>query len=79
MVGTSNTSAPLSRNWRESWPACSRARVTTMRCPKNGRRSNQFSFSRSLTTLPTTARAGGPMRSRAATPATAASVLSTEC
>jgi hypothetical protein len=39
--------------------ACCRVRVTTMVWPNSGRRSNQFSVSRSDTTLPMIVIAGG--------------------
>ena len=58
IVGSSKTSAPSARSPPLSTPACCRVRVTTMRLPKSGRVSNQFSFSRSFTTSPKTATAG---------------------
>ena len=79
MVGISSTSAPRSVNFRESWLACSRVRVTTTRWPKSGRFSNQFSFERSFTTSPTTTTVGGPIFSRSATFAIVSRVPSIEC
>ena len=58
MVGISKTSAPSARRPALKPPACFRVRVTTMRLPKSGRVSNQFSWSRSATTSPKTATAG---------------------
>src|SRR5882724_10088748 len=79
MVGTSNTSAPRSRNWRENWLACSRVRVTTMRWPNSGRFSNQFSFERSFTTSPITVTAGEEKFSAVASSAMSASVPAMDC
>ena len=45
MVGTTTGSAPRSRRSAAAAPACSRARVTSTRLPKSGRRSNHRSAS----------------------------------
>ncbi len=58
-VGSSITSAPCSSRSAANSEACARARVTTIRRPKSGRRSNQLSFSRSATTRPITTITGG--------------------
>ena len=79
MVGISKTSAPCSSNWRESWLACSRVRVTTMRWPNSGRFSNQFSFERSFTTSPITVTAGAEKFFAAARSAMSASVPAMDC
>ena len=54
--------------------ACPLARVTTMRRPNSGSRSNQSSFSRSRTTSPTMMVAGGFMPCSAMRPGSVASV-----
>ena len=50
--------APSSSSRSTSSPACSRARVTTIRRPNNGRASNQRRCSRKAATRPTTNTAG---------------------
>ena len=79
IVGISSTSAPRSSNWRESWLACSRVRVTTMRWPNNERLSNQLSFDRNFTTSPITVTVGANNFALAAASATSASVASIDC
>ena len=59
MVGTDKTSAPNSASRAAKIPACSERRVTTMRLPNSGLDSNQFNFSRSVTTSPMMVSAGG--------------------
>ena len=78
MVGISTTSAPSSSNCRESWLACSRVRVTTIRRPNNLRFSNQLSFDRNFTTSPITVTVGADSFARAAASAMVARVPSTE-
>ncbi len=50
--------APRSASRSTKAPACSRERVTTMRCPNSGRSSNQRRCSRRPTVGPTTSTAG---------------------
>src|ERR1035438_7168068 len=59
MVGNSTTPAPSAERREASAPACSLARVTTIRLPNSGRRSNQSSLWRRRTTSPTMMVAGG--------------------
>src|ERR1019366_9088338 len=59
IVGSSMTPAPSAPRREARASACSRARVTTMRLPNSGRRSNQSSLSRRRTTSPTMMVAGG--------------------
>ena len=65
MAGSAITWAPCCSSASASAPACSRARVTTMRRPKSGRASNQRRCPRSPTTAPTMSSAGRSSRARA--------------
>ena len=58
MQGYSHTSAPRERSFSERAPARSRGRVTRIRWPRRGRRSNQHSRGARAQTSPTTMTAG---------------------
>ena len=70
IVGASTHCAPAASSSSVSRLACSRARVTRIRWPNNGRSSNQRRPCRKFTTSPTTKIAGGVIPC-AATSATA--------
>jgi hypothetical protein len=74
IVGKSKTSAPSARRAELNVLACRRVRVTTIRLPKSGRCSNQFSESRKRTTSPKIATAGAVKPEAAALPAMSLSV-----
>ena len=57
-IGCTTASAPTARRAATISSACWRGRVTSTRVPNSGRCSNQASFSRRLTTSPTTTTAG---------------------